>query len=69
MRNTWIILVLLGILIIAFPEIIAYIIGGLFLFIWLNILFFSLNLSKNSNTSNRDNDGAFIKIWKYKIYK
>lgn len=60
----WILLVVSWIIIIAFPDIIAYIIGGLLLFFWLNIVFANFLLKKNSKSWEN-----YVKFWNYKIYK
>jgi len=65
MSAFWIILVISWIVIITWPEIIAYILWGLLLFFWLNILFakyvfFSKWKQKEEN---------YVKFWSYKIYK
>jgi len=69
MKNTWIFLALFWILIISYPEFLAYLIGGLFLFIGLNIILFNLNRNNSSKNSNKDEKWSFFKVWKYKIYK
>ena len=60
----WIILVVSWIIIIAYPQIIAYMIWGLLLFFWANILFAKYLMQKNSK--NWEN---YVKFWNYKIYK
>ena len=69
MSKMWYILVGLWIFMFVFPEFLSYIIWGLFLFIWLNILFFKFSVNKNNNSTNKDKDWVFMQIGNYKIYK
>ncbi len=67
MNFFWIFLTIFGIVIILFPEFLAYLIWSFFLFLGLNILIFNFKLQKQF-TKNNDKE-VFIKIGKYKIYK
>lgn len=60
----WVILVVSGGIIIAWPEIIAYMIGGLLLFLGMNILLAKYLFSKKWNSGEN-----YVKFWNYKIYK
>ncbi len=68
MKFVWIFLSLFWVLIILYPQFLAYLIGWFFLFLGLNILLFSLKLN-NVSSANVDGRWSFFKIWKYKIYK
>lgn len=54
-------LIIFWIIIIKFPEILAYLIWGFFIFIWFNILLFFW-FRKNSEEN-------YVKFGKYKIYR
>lgn len=56
------ILILFWIIVIVNPDIIAYLIWGLVIFIWINILFFSLFVKKERKET-------FVKFWDYKIFR
>lgn len=60
----WIILVVSGVIIIVYPQIIAYMIWGLLLFFGINILLAKYLLSKNTKWWD-----SYVKFWNYKIYK
>lgn len=60
---------LFGIIIILYPQFLAYLIWGFFLFLGLNIILFNLSMNQKNSFSNVDERGSFVKIWKYKIYK
>ncbi len=64
MSAFWILLVISGIIIIVYPQIIAYMIGGLLLFFGLNILVANFLLKKTSKSWEN-----YVKFWNYKIYK
>jgi hypothetical protein len=54
-------LIVFWIIIVMMPEILAYLIWGLFIFIWLNLLlFFRKAKSMNEN---------YVKFGKYKIFR
>lgn len=54
-------LIIFWIIIILAPAILAYLLGWLFVFIWLNILiFFGFKKKNNDN---------YVKFWKYKIFR
>jgi len=63
---TW--LIIFWLIIIFAPEIIAYAIGWLILFIWLNAWYISYKLNK-AKKSKKENEKEFIKFWEYKIYR
>jgi len=69
MKYTGIFLAIFWLIVIAYPEFLAYLIWGFFLFLGLNIILFNLKLSSMKNTSNTDDRWSFIKIGNYKIYK
>ncbi len=56
------ILVIFGLIIIYNPDIIAYLIGWLFIFIWLNMLLIWFVFPKRKNES-------FVKFGNYKIFR
>ena len=68
MKTAGIFFSLFWVIIILYPEFLAYLIWGFFLFLWLNILIFSYKMN-NISQVNMDERGSFIKIGKYKIYK
>lgn len=65
MSAFWILLVVSWIVIIIWPQIIAYILGWLLLFFWLNILFLKYVIFFKSKNKNE----GYVKFWNYKIYK
>ena len=69
MKFIGIFLSLFGIIIILYPQFLAYLIWGFFLFLGLNIILFNLSMNQKNSFSNVDERGSFVKIWKYKIYK
>ncbi len=64
MPAIWIILIVSWTVIIAFPDIISYIIWGLLLFFWLNILLAKYLFNKTSKSGEN-----YVKFWNYKIFK
>jgi len=56
-------LILFGIILIVFPEIIAYLIGAFFIFLGINMLFINMAFSKWNKKEE------YIKFGKYKIYR
>lgn len=60
----WIILVVSWVIIIVYPQIIAYMIGGLLLFFGINILLAKYILWQKSKSGE-----SYVKFWNYKIYK
>ncbi len=62
MKPLAIFLILFWIILIIFPEIIAYILGWLLIFIWVNMVAF-LKTKKNKHGDD------YVKFWKYKIYR
>ena len=69
MKYTGIFLAIFWLIIIAYPEFLAYLIWGFFLFLGLNIILFNLKLSSFQKNWNTDDRWEYIKIGKYKIYK
>ena len=69
MKFAWIFLSLFWIVIILYPQFLAYLIGWFFLFLGLNIILFNFKLGNMKNKWNTDDRWSFFKIWKYKIYK
>ncbi len=63
MNPFWLILVAFWIILIIFPEILAYLLGGFFIFLWVNILIFFRNINSKKSGEN------YVKFWKYKIYR
>lgn len=61
MRTIPISLIVFWIIIIVFPEIIAYLIGSVFIIIWINILIFSKSFKSWKE--------EYVKFGKYKIYR
>ena len=61
MRIFPIALIIFWVIIILSPEILAYLVGWFFIFVWVNILFFFW-FKKN----NKEN---YVKFGKYKIYR
>ena len=61
MKTIPLLLIIFWIIIIVFPEIIAYLIGGFLIFIWLNILIFSRMIKKWKN--------KYVKFGDYKIFR
>lgn len=70
MKASSIIMISFGIIIIMAPEIIAYLIGGLFLCIGIIMFFSQLKKSGTSFSKKQDERwDEFVKFWKYKIYR
>lgn len=69
MSKIWIFLTLFGLIIIIFPEIIAFLLWGFFLFLWLNILFFNLSVKNNINKNKSETRKEVFKFGNYTIYK
>lgn len=61
--------IIFGIIIIAAPEILAYLLWGLFIFLWINGLIIWGLFSKMKKKSGKPNDEDFVQFGKYKIYK
>ena len=56
-----ILLIIFWVVVIIAPEILAYLIGGFFIFVWLNILVFFRSIK-----GSKEN---YVKFGKYKIYR
>lgn len=65
MRLIPISLIIFGIIIIWAPEIIAYLVGGLFIFLWINGLILGGLFSKTKKESSED----YVEFGKYKIFR
>ena len=63
---TW--LIIFWLIIIFAPQIIAYAIGWLILFIWLNAWYISYKLNQKKK-SKKENEKEYVKFWEYKIYR
>ncbi len=63
MRVFWLFLFIFWVIIIYNPDIIAYLLWGLLVFIWLNLFLFSV-FSKNKSWSDN-----YVKFWNYKIFR
>jgi len=57
-------LIIFWIILIVFPEIIAYLLGWFFVFIGINMLLITTSFGKK-----KSGDDEFIKFGKYKIYR
>ncbi|MCD5380714.1 hypothetical protein LR004_02200 [Candidatus Gracilibacteria bacterium] len=64
MQNILIVLVIFGVVVIAFPAIISYLIGGLLVFIGINIFMFGKQFGKKG-ASKKD----YVKFGDYKIFR
>jgi hypothetical protein len=60
-------LIVFGIVVIAFPALLAMLIGGLFIFIGLNLLFVLGIIGGGKKPAGEKED--YIKVGKYKIYR
>lgn len=65
MKVIAIFLIVFWIIIIVFPKILAILIWGFFVFIWVNLFFISRAYSKGWSKWKWD----YVKVGKYKIYK
>lgn len=63
MRVFWIFLLIFWIIIIYNPDIIAYLLGGLLVFIWLNLVLFWIFTKKKNPNEN------YVKFGNYKIFR
>jgi len=63
-------LIIFGIIIISEPEIIAYLLWGLFVFIWINTLILWGLFNKFKKwSSNKTAGDDYVQFGKYKIFK
>ena len=67
MNKAWLILVIFWVIVITFPEIIAYLIWWLLVFIWLNI--FLMTKTKTSFWKKKTSMDDFVKFGDYKIFR
>jgi hypothetical protein len=58
-------LILFGFIVIAFPQILAYLLWGFFIFLWVNLLFINRIIFKNKG----ENKESYVKFGNYKIYR
>lgn len=65
MKLSSIILILVGLIIIANPAIIAYVLGGLLVFLGGSMLLASVNFGKKTDSKWEE----FVKFGNYKIYR
>lgn len=65
MKFLSIFLIIFWLIIIIYPEFLAFLIGIFFMFIWLNMFLVSLRFGKWVNQSWEE----FVRFWKYVIYK
>lgn len=65
MKLSSIVLIIIGLIIIANPAIIAYILWGLFVFLGASMLFADMNFWKKKDSKWEE----FVKFWNYKIYR
>lgn len=65
MKFLSIFLIIFWLIIIIYPEFLAFLIGMFFMFIWLNMFLVSIRFWKWVN----QNWDEFVKFWKYVIYK
>lgn len=68
MKLVPIFLIIFWIIIIAAPEILAYLLGGFFIFLGINGLILGGLFSKAKNSSAQHGDD-YVQFGKYKIYK
>ncbi len=59
-------LIVFGLIIVYFPDILAYLLGGFFVFLGVNMLLISWVFGTKKSSSGGE---EFIKFWKYKIYR
>ncbi len=65
MKLSSIVLIIIGLIIISMPEIIAYILGGLFGFLGASMMFAQMNIGKKKDAKWEE----FVKFGNYKIYR
>lgn len=63
MRIFWLFLFIFWVVIIYNPDIIAYLLWWLLVFIWLNLFLFSVFTKNKSGSDN------YVKFWNYKIFR
>jgi hypothetical protein len=56
--------IIFWIIIIAYPEILAYLLGWFFIFMWINMLAFFWSFKKKDKSWD-----SYVKFWNYKIYR
>jgi hypothetical protein len=61
----WILITLFGIIVVAFPQILAYLIWWFFIFLWVNVLLFWFYFNKKT-TKNKE---SYVEVGGYKIYR
>ncbi len=65
MKAFWIALALFGIIVIVFPALLVFLIGGFFIIVGLNIFVFA----KKITGKGKKNDEDYVKFGNYKIYR
>lgn len=60
----WITMLVFWILVIAFPNILVWLIWGFFIFMWINLIIFNVILNKNKWKKD-----SYVKVGEYKIYR
>ena len=68
MLYPWLMSLIFWIIIIKFPEIIAYMIWWLFVIIWITTLLAHFAMKKNQK-QNKKSEWEYFTFWGYKIYK
>ncbi len=63
MNLFWLLLVVFWVTLIVFPDILAYLLWGFFIFLWINILIFFRAIKSKKSENN------YVKFGKYKIYR
>lgn len=66
MKTIPIFLIIFGIIIIVFPEILAILLWWFFVFLWLNMLFINKIFFKNKKWGDSE---AYVKFGNYKIFR
>lgn len=65
MKTIPISLIIFGFIIIIFPDILSFLLGGFFIFLWINILLINKVISKNKNWEWEN----YVKFGNYKIFR
>ncbi len=63
MNLFWLLFLVFWIVLIVFPDILAYLLWWFFIFLWINILIFFRALNSKKSGEN------YVKFGKYKIYR
>jgi multisubunit Na+/H+ antiporter MnhC subunit len=65
MKFLSIFLMAFGLMVIIYPQFLAYLIGFFFIFVWVNMFLVTMQFGKWKTNSGEE----FVKFWKYVIYK